>query len=136
MTNPRLKFKYVNGLGDFVAAILHCKMFGWFTYLITRKKEPCGVCSERAKAMNILVPLPLWRFFFKNFDAYLKSLEKDYNKMKDVKLQKINTSKRKWEEAEVIKPKIENFNNQYMLVSTADTPLGEYLVRVQTFKLI
>lgn len=133
--NPRLKFRYVDGLGDFVASTLHCKLFSWLTFIITKKTEPCGACSERSRAMNLLVPLPLWRLFFKNRQSYLKSLEKDYNNLKDVKLKSIDVVRRKQIIAESIIPPIEEGQKGYMLVSSSDTPLGDFLVRVQTFKL-
>ena len=133
--NPRLKFRYVDGLGDFVASILHCKAFSWLTYLLTKKTEPCGACSERARAMNLLVPLPLLKLFFKDRQSYIKSLEDDYNKLKDVKLKSVNVLKRPVIVAESITPPIEDNQNGYILISSADTPLGDYLVRVQTFKL-
>jgi chorismate-pyruvate lyase len=86
--------------------------------------------------MNLLIPLPLWKIFFKNRQAYLKSLENDYNNLKDVKLKSVEILKRDQIIAESIIPPIEDNQKGYMLVSSADTPLGEYLVRVQTFKLI
>ncbi len=75
---PDLKFKYVNGLGDFVAAILHCKAFGWITKLITGKDRPCEVCSMRRHALNVLIYFPLWKFFFKTRDDLLENLAAEY----------------------------------------------------------
>jgi hypothetical protein len=76
---PDLKFKYVNGLGDLVAATLHCKMFGWLTRLITGKDKPCEICSMRRHALNILVPFPpLWKYFFKCRNELLESLAAEY----------------------------------------------------------
>ena len=78
---PDLKFKYVNGFGDFVAAILHCKIFGWLTKLITGKDAPCQTCSMRRQALNILIPFPLWKFFFKNTEDLLEHLAAEYRVM-------------------------------------------------------
>lgn len=75
---PDLRFKYVNGLGDLVAAILHCRLFGWLTYLITKKDKPCSVCSMRRSAMNFLVPCPLWKLFFKNREELVETMAAEY----------------------------------------------------------
>lgn len=77
-TAPDLKFKYVNGFGDFVAAILHCKAFGWFTKLVTGKDRPCETCSMRRQALNILIPFPLWKMFFKTKGELLEHLGAEY----------------------------------------------------------
>lgn len=75
---PDLKFKYVNGMGDFIAAILHSKAVGWLTKILTGKNSPCQTCSMRRQALNVLIPLPLWRFFFKKSDDLLESLAAEY----------------------------------------------------------
>jgi hypothetical protein len=75
---PDLKFKYVNGLGDLVACILHSKLFGWLIYLITGKDKPCTTCSMRRSALNVLLHIPLWRFFFKNEKDLLENLGAEY----------------------------------------------------------
>jgi len=75
---PDLKFKYVNGLGDLVAAILHSRCFGWLTKLITGKDKPCEICSMRRHALNVLVHLPLWKMFFKCRNELLESLAAEY----------------------------------------------------------
>jgi hypothetical protein len=75
---PDLKFKYVNGVGDFVAAVLHSKAFGWLTKLLTGKDTPCQACSMRRQALNILIPFPLWRLFFKKSDDLLENLAAEY----------------------------------------------------------
>jgi hypothetical protein len=76
--SPDLKFKYVNGLGDFIAASLHSKPIGWFTKIVTGKNKPCEVCSMRRHALNILVQFPLWKFFFKNQNELLQNLAAEY----------------------------------------------------------
>ena len=75
---PDLKFKYVNGLGDLVAAILHSKALGWLTKLITGKDKPCEICSMRRHALNILVHFPLWKLFFDNRTELIESLAAEY----------------------------------------------------------
>jgi plastocyanin domain-containing protein len=78
---PDLKFKYVNGFGDFVAAVLHCKIFSWLTKLITGKNAPCQSCSMRRQALNILIPFPLWKIFFKDKKDLLEYLAAEYRAM-------------------------------------------------------
>jgi hypothetical protein len=75
---PDLKFKYVNGLGDFIAAILHCRVFGWLTKLITGKDKPCEICSMRRHALNVLFHFPLWKLFFKDKNDLLDNLAAEY----------------------------------------------------------
>lgn len=78
---PDLKFKYVNGLGDLVAAILHCKLFGWLTKLVTGQDQPCHTCSMRRSALNILVYIPLWKLFFKNKKDLIENLAAEYRSL-------------------------------------------------------
>ena len=132
MKNPKLKFKYAEGLGDLVAATLHCKAFGWLTKLITGKDEPCKTCSQRIQALNFLFPINFWRFFFKNRQDLLVSLQNDLNEFgykfnknhKEVRVSSITE----------IKPKIENNIEGYLMVSSNDQQLENYLLRVQIFK--
>jgi hypothetical protein len=79
--SPDLKFKYVNGFGDFVAAVLHCKAFGWLTKIITGQDTPCQSCSLRRQALNILIPFPLWKAFFKEKKDLLEYLAAEYRGM-------------------------------------------------------
>jgi len=74
------KLKYAVGLGDFIAVVLHSKLVGPLTYLITGQFEPCAACSQRRMALNILFPIPFWKLFFKDIDEYHESLKKDYEK--------------------------------------------------------
>lgn len=76
--SPDLKFKYVNGFGDFIAALLHSKALGWLTKLITGKDKPCEICSMRRHAMNVLIHFPLWKLFFKNKTDLIESLAAEY----------------------------------------------------------
>lgn len=78
--NPILKFRYGQGLGDFISAILHSKLIGPLTYLVTGVLEPCQTCNNRRIALNILFPIPFWRFFFKTEEDMEKSLNFDYRK--------------------------------------------------------
>lgn len=79
--NPILKLRYSNGLGDIIKCILHSKYIGKITHIITKTDTPCPSCSERATALNILFPIPLWKFFFKSVndrDKFLIKEMKDY----------------------------------------------------------
>jgi hypothetical protein len=79
--NPILKLRYSNGLGDILKCILHSKYIGKITHFITKTDTPCPSCSERATALNILFPIPVWKFFFKSVierDKFLIKEMKDY----------------------------------------------------------
>lgn len=64
--DPLLKFRYTHGLGDIIACILHSKLIAPITYNITGQKTPCQTCQIRRQALNILFPISLGFFFFKN----------------------------------------------------------------------
>jgi hypothetical protein len=77
MKNPNLKCRYAKGLGDLIACVLHSKVFGWAVHIITGKKEPCQACSQRINALNVLFPIPFWKFYFKNVKDVISSLSLD-----------------------------------------------------------
>jgi hypothetical protein len=79
--NPLLYFKYAEGVGDIVTAILHSKFIGPLTYMITGKFEPCVKCNNRRVALNMLFPIPFWKLFFKNETSLVESLKKEYEKI-------------------------------------------------------
>ena len=66
LKEPKLRLRYAIGLGDIIACFLHSKLISPITKLITGKDKPCLSCSMRTTALNILIPLPMWRLFFKN----------------------------------------------------------------------
>lgn len=141
MKNPKLKLKYSEGLGDIIACFLHSKWFGWLTRLITGKNEPCKTCSERIYAFNVLVPISLWKIFFKTEKEFLKNLQNDFNIYNNNKNNNVNVDKKikneqtiESEPKIIEKPKIENNYGDYALLSSSDEILGEYLIRIQTFK--
>jgi hypothetical protein len=78
MKSPDLKFRYAIGLGDLFACILHSKVLGWLTYLITGSDKPCAICNQRRQAWNILFPIKFWRLFFKNQSDLLEHLAAEY----------------------------------------------------------
>jgi hypothetical protein len=79
--SPDLKFKYAAGLGDIVACFLHCRLVGWLTHFITGKDKPCSTCSERRHALNVIMPIPFWKIFFKNKKDLLEQLSAEYRGM-------------------------------------------------------
>lgn len=66
--DPNYKLRYAEGLGDVVKCFLHSRFFGPVTKLITGQDSPCNACQMRSIALNILVPLPIWRIFFKTIE--------------------------------------------------------------------
>jgi hypothetical protein len=72
------KIRYAQGIGDVCAAILHSKLIGPITYLITGKIEPCNTCQNRRTALNFLMPIPFWKLFFKNEDSYNENLNNEF----------------------------------------------------------
>jgi len=130
MKHPKLKFRYAEGLGDVVACVLHSKLIGWLTKIITKSDTPCKTCSARAFALNILVPIPVWRLFFKDKDAFLDAL-----KGEGVDIRKIA---HKQEQIKKISnkpnlPKVEIDPTDYKLYSKVDNQLGDYLIRTLTY---
>lgn len=78
MKNPFLKCRYARGLGDIIGCILHSKFLSWLPLLLTGQKEQCQACSQRAQALNVIFPIPLWRLFFKDYTELNLSLKKDF----------------------------------------------------------
>lgn len=162
MKNPQLKFKYAKGLGDLIACFLHSKPIKWLTVLITGLEEPCSSCSARISSLNILVPIKFWRLFFKDYEAYIKSLSEDYVSMgykvntnennisfNASKLTNENTQQpmetidqpismeelTKGVEAEVSSVALDGKLSDYLLLSSSENEVGNILVRTQIFKL-
>ncbi len=147
--NPTLKLRYAKGLGDIIACILHSKMLGWFVHFLSGQNEPCSACSQRAMALNILFPIPVWKLFFKNQEeleiAFLKDLEnagyipvKDQNQSEKVMIKnEINKNftkdvqKQLNEQLEksILKNKIDQ-----KLITTNKTEIGDYIVQVNIYK--
>lgn len=139
MKNPKLKLKYSEGLGDVIACFLHSKYLSWLTKLITGREKPCKTCSERIYAFNILVPFSLWKFFFKTKKEFVENLQKELNlyfndKGDDLNIENENDENHVSQTKTFKRPKIENHHGDYILLSSSDELLGEYLVRIQTYK--
>jgi hypothetical protein len=75
---PDLKLRYAIGLGDIIACTLHSKAFSWLTRLITGKDKPCGECSIRRNAWNIIFPIRVWKLFYKSKLEFIHDLAADY----------------------------------------------------------
>ena len=72
------KIRYAQSIGAVCAAVLHSKLIGPITYLVTGDLEPCPRCQNRRTALNLLLPIPFWRLFFKNEDSYNETLNKEF----------------------------------------------------------
>jgi hypothetical protein len=147
--DPYLKLRYSRGLGDFIACILHSKIFGWLTKLITGKSKPCGTCSKRADALNVLFPIPFWRMFFKDIRSMIEILQadlKDYGyevsltgdglgvaSFKTDIIEK-NTISQKNEYLEPIDYNKNNYINNYDLITSGENVLGEFLIKTEIYK--
>lgn len=146
MSKPHLYFKYNQGLGDFVASLLHSKMLGWLTKLITGKSEPCKICSKRGEALNILFPVPFWRLFFKNEKDMISSLHKDLKDggyisevSEDGKQLSSIETKLTLKEPSSSQPFLNFFAadeklSAYTFISSSDREIDHVLIRTQIFK--
>lgn len=75
--DPLLKVRYATGLGDVITCLLHSRYIGKIVHLLTKKDKPCSSCSNRAYALNILFPIKIWKYFFKNGEEREAILRKD-----------------------------------------------------------
>lgn len=147
MNNPSLKLRYAKGLGDVISSILHGKTLGWFTHFLTGQNQPCTACSQRAKALNVLFPIPVWKLFFKSYEELQDSFLKD---LKDAGYEIVDESKNqqflvKNEIHPITKKQIQKLNQQLenkigeqikdkKLINTSKTEIGDYIVQVNIFQ--
>ena len=150
--DPSLKIRYAMGLGDFVASVLHSRLVGRLTKLITGKDKPCSTCSKRAQALNILFPIPFWRLFFTTKENMLASYQKDLEAsgykvtvspdgkmVSGVKtnfantLEPVNSSPSLFPPLPTA-PRDEDIFNTHNLINKYDTRSGDFLIRTQIFK--
>ena len=150
MKKPDLKYRYAMGLGDIIACTLHSKPIGWLVHFITGNKEPCQACSQRAIALNILFPIPMWRLSFKNLEDRDKALIQDF-KNSGFKMvgfdDEIEEIKNKPPEM-VVETKTTNddsFKNiedqskkfsDLKLITTNDMILDPYIIKIKIYKKI
>lgn len=136
--DPYLKFRYSRGIGDLIACLLHSKLFGWFTKLITGKSKPCSVCSQRANALNTLFPIPFWRMFFNDAILMTKSLKLELEKCGykvDLTEDQLGVSSFKVKNEEITKTEEpEKESNSYTLLTSGETILGDFLIKTEIYK--
>lgn len=132
MKNPLLKLKYATGLGDVIKCILHSGYIGKIVHLITGLDKPCLTCSQRANALNVLFPIPVWRLFFKDVVEKDKHLIKD---MQDFGF-KFDNQPKKNENCSSCNNKKEEKQTIYIDNSTALNPLKIDYIEYDGFSLI
>jgi hypothetical protein len=144
--NPRLKCRYAMGVGDLIACILHSKYIGILTHFITGKKEPCEMCSARAEAFNILLPIPFWKLFFTSESELIKSLSQELKNAgyevetspdgKGVSSFKVTeTPNQELENLNTINNPAKNFfTNDYFEIGSTDNYIGEFLIKTIIYK--
>lgn len=150
--DPRLQFRFALGVGDLITCILHSRVLGKLTKIITGKDKPCSACSKRAEALNILLPIPFWRLFFKTKEemitAYTAALEGDgyviTNQSSDkssVEAVKSGVVFDKKPKTNIIyefpimpnTPKDANLRN-FLLISSSDNEFNDLIIRTQIYK--
>lgn len=142
MKTPDLKFKNIRGLGDLIACILHSNSIGWLTKIITGKDKPCTTCSKRRTAFNTLIPLSIWKFFYKDELEFLISLEKDYRDLgydvnfdkqkKSLSVSKSSITEIKNESEPQI---IDNENIEgYRMIKSFRENIGDLIVSIKYYK--
>jgi hypothetical protein len=146
MKSPDLKIRYAKGLGDIIACILHSKSIGWLTHLITGNDKPCTLCSQRRHAWNFIFPIKVWRLFFKNEEAYIKSIAEEYkNDGHEVNIAKGGVSTFKGTIEKNGEPLVQDENDyrpdddsideeQYNLLSNSKTKADDILIVVSVYK--
>lgn len=81
-SDPLLRYRYAEGLGDIVACTLHSKYIQPITSFLAKKEKTCAACQNRRNALNILFPIKFWKLFFKNQDEMLEDLDSEFKKIK------------------------------------------------------
>lgn len=139
---PGLKCRYSQGLGDLIACILHSKYVGWLTHRITGLDAPCEICSRRAEALNILFPIPFWKLFFKSEEklkeSFLKDLKANHFEVQIDQQGGIHATKTIETPLSEPLPPINNDppnKDNYVLTSSSDNYIGEFLIQTLIFKL-
>lgn len=151
-TNPKLKIKYAQGLGDFIASVLHSKYISWLPKMITGQEGPCLSCSQRINALNILFPIPFWRLFFRKPEDVISSMAQDYKnngydviispdgkrldtrKITQEYLAPSNVEPNQSEPVQKYPPVEEDSSSEYVLISSGDNKIDNLLIRTQIFK--
>jgi hypothetical protein len=150
---PDLKFRYAVGFGDIIACTLHSKALSWLTILITGKDKPCGECSIRRNAWNVIFPIKVWRLFYKTKLEFIHDLAADFRghgykatineESETISLSKFTTTednsdvaieheKMKKELEDQIKNKVKDFH----LMDEKFQQTGDMIIKTQYFKKI
>jgi hypothetical protein len=155
--NPFLQYRHANGFGDFIACTLHSKYINPITIAITGKDGLCAACDARRQALNVLIPIPFWKLFYKSEEERENSIKKhlyykDENgketpmslvttenntETDDEKLEKKIQINNEEFDTKIIKnvPEIENIEN-YEFVNSSDVELENYILRTIVYKKI
>jgi hypothetical protein len=144
---PDLNIRYAGGLGDIIASILHSKPLGWIVKSITKQDKPCNSCSQRRYALNFLVPIKIWKLFFKNEDAYLENLKDFYIKcgfnatldyenkvLSATKFEEFPVEPTFMESIDEIKQHKTPNKEGYLFLSSNEVALDDHLIRTEYFK--
>jgi hypothetical protein len=149
--DPLLKIRYAHGLGDIIACILHSKPIAPITYFVTGQKTPCQACQTRRQALNIIFPISLRRFFFKNEEEQKQAFivdAKDYGY--EIGENENTCSSENKEEIKYEEPIINNFNelepetlsnfkkeySDYTLLKTVETDHDDLKIVLNVYKKI
>lgn len=147
--NPFLQYRHAIGLGDFVACTLHSKYINPITTAITGKDGLCAACDARRQSLNILVPIPFWKLFYKSEQEKEDNIKKFlYYKDEDgketpldlVDNTKIDDNEEIYEQTfqeKILKniPHIEVVEN-YEFINSSDVELDNYILRTIVYKKI
>ena len=143
--DPYLQLRYARGAGDVVACILHSKMVGWLTKLITGKDKPCTKCFKRGNALNVLLPIKVWRLFFKTEGEYIKSFKEALEKAgysvngspesKALSSTKLSSTPLNTDNTFVKLSPDQEINPNYTLMASSDNYIGDFFIKTQIFKI-
>jgi hypothetical protein len=131
--NPQFKIQYAKGLGDVLLYLLHISPLRLITHNLLKIKEPCSQCSKRAAALNILFPIPVWKFFFKSHQDLINKLSQDLldNGYKvNVSPDGNNIASVKTDQ----KPTILKENKDYILIGSSKNIIGDLLIKTEIYK--
>jgi len=146
-SDPLLRYKYAEGLGDIIACTLHSKYIQPITTFLTKNKKMCSACQSRRQALNILFPIKIWKLSFKTFDERLESLDEEFSKMNlqwqlntsDGKITPMNYSDihyhfaNKHKDPIPVQVELEKMPD-YIVVGKSDTGIGNFIIRNIIFK--
>jgi hypothetical protein len=143
---PDLNVRYAVGVGDLIASFLHSKILSWLVVLITGKDNICMSCSKRRHALNDIIPIKFWKFWFNNEIEYLENLTNFYKSCGfDAVLDYNNRyvkvySKDRPTQVETQSSKDANFTEinkeGYFKTNTNEVVLGDYIIKTIYYKRI